>query len=93
MKVATDLARLIRDYGPAFYEPETPEYLAALWVEALPNANFATIREWLDWGFWDPPVARGLSDAGVFPWEVPADTIYDLCSKNLEVSAFLQERS
>lgn len=92
MKNITDLAALIREYGPSFYRSGTPERSAALWAEALPKACPATIHEWLDWGFWSPMVARELSDAGVFPWEVPADTIYDLCTGDLSVATYLQAR-
>lgn len=30
---------------------------------------------------------------GVYPWEVPANTAYDLCCGDLSVSLFLQTRS
>lgn len=93
MKNIADLAGLIREYGPIFYGAETPEYVASQWAQAIPSADLATIHGWLDWGFWNPKVAHELSSAGVFPWEVPADTIYDLCNGDLEVSMFLRERA
>lgn len=92
MKNITDLAELIRDYGPSFYGPETPEYAAALWAEALPEADLAAFHDWFDRGFWDPTIAQELSAAGVFPWEVPSNTAYDLCNGDLSVVSFLRTR-
>lgn len=92
MKNIKELSELIRDYGGAFYGPETPEYTASQWAAALPGADLSEFHEWLDRGFWDPSVARKLADAGVFPWEVPADTIYDMCNGDLDVVVFLRGR-
>ena len=92
MRNITDLAELLRDYGPGFYGTETPEYVASQWAEALPGADLATFHEWFDRGFWDPAVARELSAAGVFPWEVPSDTAYDLCNGDISVAVFLRTR-
>ena len=92
MKNITDLAELIRGYGPSFYGSETPEYAAALWAEALPEADLAAFHDWFDRGFWAPEVARGLSAAGVFPWEVPGNMVYDLCTGDLSVVSFLHTR-
>lgn len=92
MKNIKELAGLIRDCGVVFYGSETPEYIASQWVKALPGADLSEFHEWLDWGFWDPSVARELTDAGVSPWEVPADTIYDLCNGDLDVAVFLHGR-
>lgn len=86
------LADLIIDYGSTFYGHETPEHVAAQWLEALPEANLSDFHEWFDRGFWDQDVARALSDAGIHPWEVPSDTSYDLCSGDLPVALFLQSR-
>ena len=82
------LEDLVVDYGQTFYGAETPEYMASRWAEALPNADLADFREWFDHGFWDPDVARALSDSGIYPWEVPADTAYDLCNGDLSVSTY-----
>lgn len=92
MKDTTDLAELIRGYGTALYGNETPEEIASQWAEALPGASQAHFQEWFDLGFWSPDVARALSNAGVFPWEVPSNTAYDLCNGDLSVSLFLQAR-
>ena len=92
MKNILDLAGLLRDYGPRFYGAETPEYVATLWAEILPGSDLGTFHEWFDRGFWNPEVARGLSAAGVFPWEVPSNTVYDLCNGDLSVVAFLRTR-
>ena len=90
MKNIAELAELIRDYGSTFYGSETPEYVASQWVEALPQASLSDIREWLDWGFWDPYVVQELSDAKVSPWDVPEDAIYDLCNGDLGVETCLR---
>ena len=92
MKNIVDLAGLISEYGPILYGTETPEYVASQWAEALPGADLATFHEWFDRGFWNPEVARELFGAGISPWDVPANTIYDLCNGDLEVSVFLQGR-
>lgn len=92
MKNIDDLADLIRDSGRTFYGSETPEYVASQWVEALPGADLPDFHEWFCRGFWAPDVARALSGAGVFPWEVPANTAYDLCNGDLPVAVFLQSR-
>lgn len=92
MKDVTDLAELIYEYGPAFYGPETPEYIASQWAETLPNADLAAFHEWFNRGFFNPAVARELSNAGVFPWEVPAGAVYDMCNGDLKVSVFLRGR-
>lgn len=86
------LADLIIDYGKTFYSSETPEYVAARWIEAFPKADLSDFHEWFDHGFWAPDVARALSDAGVYPWEVPSNTAYDLCSGDLSIALFLQSR-
>lgn len=86
------LEDLILDYGKAFYGPEGPEYAAKKWVEALPNADLADFHEWFYRGFYAPEVAKALSDAGIYPWEVPANTAYDLCCGDLSVGLFLQTR-
>lgn len=82
------LSNLIVDYGETFYGAETPEYMASRWVEALPEADLTEFREWFDCGFWEPDVARALSDARVHPWEVSASTAYDLCNNDLSTSSF-----
>lgn len=84
------LADLIIDYGKTFYGSETPEYVASLWIEALPKADLSDFHEWFRCGVWDPDVARALSDAGVYPWEVPAHTAYELCNGDLSVELFLK---
>lgn len=91
METTKALAELIRDYGETFYGSESPEYIAQQWTTALPEAGLTTLREWLDEGFWVPEVARELTDNGIFPWEVPADIIYDLCNADLSVSEFIRE--
>lgn len=92
MKNTEYLADLLIDYGRVFYGSETPEYMASQWVRALPKADLSDFHEWLDHGFWDPDVARALSDAGVFPWEVSSDVAYNLCNGDLPVSLFLRTR-
>ena len=86
------LADLIIDFGHTFYGSETPEYMAAQWVEDLPEADLSDFHEWFKHGFWAPDVARALADAGVYPWEVPADTAYDLCNGDMSVALFLKSR-
>lgn len=86
------LEDLIRDYGKAFYEPNGPEYMAESWIEALPSADLSDFHEWFDRGFWDPNVAKALSNAGVYPWEVSPSTAYDLCCGELSVELFLRVR-
>lgn len=86
------LADLITHYGRSFYGSETPEYMASQWAKALPKEDLLGFHEWFDHGFWDPDVARALSDAGVYPWEVPSDVVYDLCNGDLSVSLFLRTR-
>lgn len=90
MKNTRHLADLLIDYGRTFYGSETPEYMAHQWAMALPKADLSDFHGWFDHGFWAPDVARALSDAGVFPWEVPSDVAYDLCNGDLSVSLFLQ---
>lgn len=92
MKNIEHLADLIVDYGETFYGSETPEYMAEQWVKALPEEDLPGFREWLDRGFWSPDVARALSDAGIYPWEVPANTAYDLCNGDLSVAPFPESR-
>lgn len=92
MKNIKQLADLIFDYGKAFYGSKGPEYAAKKWVEALPNADLYDFHEWFDCGFWAPEVARALSDAGVYPWEVTANTAYYLCCGELSVGLFLRTR-
>ena len=92
MKNIDDLADLIRDVGRAFYGSGTPEYMASQWVKALPKADLSDFHEWFDRGFWNPDIAKALSDAGIFPWEVPSDTAYDLCNGDLPVATFLRVR-
>lgn len=92
MKNIEYLADLIIDYGKTFYGSETPEYMAEQWVNALPEADLSDFHEWFDRGFWRPDVARALSDAGVYPWEVPANTAYDLCNGDLPIATFLRAR-
>ena len=86
------LEDLILDYGSRFYGPEGPEYAAKRWVEALPNADLSDFYEWFYRGFWAPDVARALSNAGIYPWEVTSSTAYDLCCGDLSVDLFLQTR-
>lgn len=86
------LEDLILDHGKAFYGSKGPEYAAKKWVEALPNADLADFHEWFYRGFYVPEVAKALSDAGVYPWEVPANTAYDLCCGDLSVNLFLRTR-
>jgi hypothetical protein len=92
MKDTKYLEDLILDYGKAFYGSKGPEYAAKKWVEALPNADLRHFYEWFDHGFWAPEVARALSDAGVYPREVTANTAYDLCCGELSVDLFLRTR-
>lgn len=92
MKNIVDLAELLHDYGPRFYGVETPEYVASQWARALPKADLSDFHEWFDRGFCNPDVAGALWDAGVFPWEVPASTVYDLCNGVLSVALFLKSR-
>lgn len=92
MKNIDDLADLVRDSGKAFYGSETPEYMASQWVKALPQADLSDFHEWFDRGFWSPDIAKDLSDAGVFPWEVPSGTAYDLCHGDLSIAVFLRAR-
>lgn len=92
MKDTTDLAELIREYGAVLYGNETPEEIASQWAKALPGASLRHFQGWFDQGFWSPDVAWALSNAGVFPWEVPSNTAYDLCNGDLSVSSFLQAR-
>lgn len=92
MKNITNLIELICEYGPRLYGDETPEYAAALWAEALPGADLATFHEWFDRGFWDPIVAQQVAAAGIYPWEVPSSTVYDLCNGDLSVAVFLRTR-
>ena len=92
MKNTKDLADLIMDYGCTFHGSETPEYMASQWVRALPKADLSDFHRWFAKGFWAPDVARALSDAGVFPWEVPSNVAYDLCNGDLPVSLFLRTR-
>ena len=86
------LEDLILDYGRRFYGPEGPEYAAKKWVEALPGASLADFHEWFYRGFWLPDVAKALSNADVYPWEVPTNTAYDLCNGDLEVRTYLSQR-
>lgn len=83
MKDIVRLTDLILSYGKTLYGEETPEFVALQWAEALPQADLSTFREWFHNGFWDPEVARELSNAGIHPWEVPADVAYGLCNKDL----------
>lgn len=92
MKNTTDLAELLRDYGPRFYGAETPGYVAFQWVEALPGADLAAFHEWFNRGFWNPVVAQELSAAGVLPQEVPSGMVYDLCNGDVSVAVFLRTR-
>ena len=92
MKNIKLLADLLLDYGKAFYGSEGPDYTAEKWAKALPNASLSDFHEWLDRGFYAPDVAKALSDAGVYPWEVPSNTVYDLCSGDLAVGLFLSVR-
>lgn len=92
MKNITDLAGLLYDHGPRFYGAETPEYVASQWAEALPEADLAVFHEWFDQGFWNPTVAQELSAAGILPWEVPSNTVYDLCNQDISVSVFFHTR-
>ena len=92
MKDTTDLADLICEYGTTLYGNEAPEEVASQWAEALPGASLAHFQGWFDQGFWSPDAAQALSNVGVFPWEVPSNTAYDLCNGDLSVSLFLQER-
>lgn len=92
MENIKDLADLIMDHGCTFYGGETPSHMASQWVRALPKADLSDFHEWFDKGFWDPDVAQALSDAGVFPWEVPSNVAYDLCAGDLPVSLFLRTR-
>lgn len=86
------LEDLILDYGKGFYGSEGPGYAAKKWVEALPKASLADFHEWFYRGFWSPDVAKALSDADVYPWEVTPSTAYDLCCGDLAVSLFLSWR-
>ena len=92
MKNIKHLADLIADYGETFYGSETSEYMATQWIEALPKADLSDFHEWFGRGFWAPDVARALSDAEVYPREVPSNTAYDLCNGDLSVAAFLKTR-
>ena len=86
------LADLIIDYGGVFYGNETPEHMASQWIEALPEADLSDFHEWFSRGFWAPDVAQGLSAAGVFPWEAPSNTVYNLCNGDISVAVFLRTR-
>lgn len=86
------LADLIIDYGKTFYGSKTPEYMASQWVKTLPKASLSDFHEWFDRGFWDPDIAKSLSDAEVSPWEVRSDTAYDLCDGDLSLATFPQAR-
>lgn len=92
MSIITDIAELIREYGPTYYGAETPEYAAAQWAEAFPAADLSVIHEWISRGFWDPSVAQQIFRAGLYPWEVPSSTVYDLCNGDLLVSVYLRNR-
>lgn len=92
MKNIVGLTELLCDYGPRFYRAETPEYVVSQWAEALPGADRAIFYEWFDQGFWNPTVPQELSTAGVFPWEVPSNTVYDLCNGDTGVTVFLRTR-
>ena len=92
MKNAKYLADLITDHGGTFHGSEAPEYVASQWIRVLPEADLSDFHGWFDHGFWAPDVTRALSDAEVFPWEVPADTAYDLCNGDLPVAVFLKAR-
>lgn len=92
METIKYLEDLILDYGRRFYGPEGPEYAAKRWVEALPNADLPDFHEWFYRGFWSPDVARALSNAGIYPWEVTSSTAHDLCCGDLPISRFLQIR-
>lgn len=89
MKNIEELVGLIRSYGEPFYGAESPEYMASEWVSALPEAGLSAFQEWLDCGFWVPDVARQLTDAGFFAWEIPADMVYDMCNGDCSVSSFI----
>lgn len=86
------LEDLLQYYGRRFYGPEGPEYAAKKWVEALPNASLCDFHEWFYRGFWSPDVAKALSNADVYPWEVTSSTAYDLCCGDLSVGLFLSTR-
>lgn len=92
MKNTKYLADLILEYGKSFYGPEGPECAAKKWIKALPSADLSDFHEWFDRGFWVPEVAKALSDEGVYPWEVPVNTVYDLCCGDLSVNLFLRVR-
>lgn len=92
MTDTTDLAGLIREYGTTLYGNETPEETASQWIEALPGASLSHFQGWFDRGFWSPSVAGELFSKGVYPWEVPSDTVYDLCNGDLKVSVFLHAK-
>ena len=92
MKNIEYLESLIIYYGRAFYGSKTPKYMASQWAKALPETSLSDFNKWFDRGFWDPDIARALSDAGVSPLEVPLGTAYDLCNGDLSVATFLQAR-
>jgi len=92
MKDIKYLEDLILDYGKTFYGSEGPGYAAKKWVEALPYADLADFHEWFHRGFWSPDVAKALSNADVYPWEVTSSTAYDLCNGDLEVRTYLSQR-
>jgi len=92
MKDIKYLEDLISYYGRTFYGSKTPEYMALQWAKALPETSLSDFHKWFDHGFWDPDIARALSDAGVSPREVSLGTAYDLCNGDLSVATFLQTR-
>ena len=92
MRNISDIAELLREYGPTYYGPETPEYAAAQWAEAFPNADLSVIHEWISQGFWDPSAAKQIFSAGLYPWEVPSSTVYDLCNGDLSAPVYLRNR-
>lgn len=92
MRNIDGIAELLREYGPTYYGSETPEYAAAQWAEAFPNADLAVIHGWVDRGFWDPSVAQQIWRAGLYPWEFPSSTVYDLCNGDLTVPTYLLNR-
>ena len=90
MENIQQLADLITEYGETFCGSERPEYVAPQWIEALPGADIQDFRQWFDRGFWSPEVAGALANAGISPWEVRGDAVYDLCNGDSPTDSFLR---
>lgn len=71
---------------------EQCEQITREWQEAF--GDVATIREWIDAGYWDAATARKVAGAGYTPQHKPefiepreyASPIYALCNRDVRIS-------